>query len=589
MVASRCVASALLAVIVLLIAGADAARLPPSRRVGRLGRDGTFLTGSGQGLDFLSNLRVLPGEANATDLDRYMALPTPDYNWEYNASLAYEGSIPLVGKYTAYFLNMTSHRWLTDEEAGPCGLWQHAVMVVVPHNLDKSVDTAMVWPTLGNDPPGVPGDTEGDMVLVTTLAVSARQVVVAVFQTPNQMCTFPQDPKHTANRSEDSLIAYTWRRYLDLMHEGDTDGRAFRWPSHVPMTMAVVRTMDATQEFLSKCDECGLKDAVPQAFIPFGASKRGWVSWMTAAVDKRVCAIAPVVMDLLHMSKGFHMWWRNYGGLSFIARDYWNEDLLKWLDTPEMDAFFSFEDPIVYKDRYTELPKLVITSTGDEFFQVMDDHLWFDEMPGNNHLLRAPNADHLEVTGLSKIIPSLVTWVHTINLQRKAKAPEPVLPALTWQMWSEGEGADQVAHINATLDLTKGWTTRPKSVHLRHATTDPNSGMLDFRWFNLDPNCALPRLWFYGSSVCPIQLVWFDDLIDPVEDSGGVLKYHASMGAPQQGGWQGFYIQFEFPGHEDIIFNLYELTFTTNTQVAIVPDTQPFPDCQGEACQGQLV
>ena len=589
MVASRCVASALLAVIVLLIAGADAARLPPSRRVGRLGRDGTFLTGSGQGLDFLSNLRVLPGEANATDLDRYMALPTPDYNWEYNASLAYEGSIPLVGKYTAYFLNMTSHRWLTDEEAGPCGLWQHAVMVVVPHNLDKSVDTAMVWPTLGNDPPGVPGDTEGDMVLVTTLAVSARQVVVAVFQTPNQMCTFPQDPKHTANRSEDSLIAYTWRRYLDLMHEGDTDGRAFRWPSHVPMTMAVVRTMDATQEFLSKCDECGLKDAVPQAFIPFGASKRGWVSWMTAAVDKRVCAIAPVVMDLLHMSKGFHMWWRNYGGLSFIARDYWNEDLLKWLDTPEMDAFFSFEDPIVYKDRYTELPKLVITSTGDEFFQVMDDHLWFDEMPGNNHLLRAPNADHLEVTGLSKIIPSLVTWVHTINLQRKAKAPEPVLPALAWQMWSEGEGADQVAHINATLDLTKGWTTRPKSVHLRHATTDPNSGRLDFRWFNLDPNCALPRLWFYGSSVCPIQLVWFDDLIDPVEDSGGVLKYHASMGAPQQGGWQGFYIQFEFPGHEDIIFNLYELTFTTNTQVAIVPDTQPFPDCQGEACQGQLV
>ena len=294
-------------------------------------------------------------------------------------------------------------------------------------------------------------------------------------------------------------------------------------------------------------------------------------------------------MDLLHMSKGFHMWWRNYGGLSFIARDYWNEDLLKWLDTPEMDAFFSFEDPIVYKDRYTELPKLVITSTGDEFFQVMDDHLWFDEMPGNNHLLRAPNADHLEVTGLSKIIPSLVTWVHTINLQRKAKAPEPVLPALTWQMWSEGEGADQVAHINATLDLTKGWTTRPKSVHLRHATTDPNSGRLDFRWFNLDPNCALPRLWFYGSSVCPIQLVWFDDLIDPVEDSGGVLKYHASMGAPQQGGWQGFYIQFEFPGHEDIIFNLYELTFTTNTQVAIVPDTQPFPDCQGEACQGQLV
>ena len=592
MVASRCVASALLAVIVLLIAGADAARLPPSRRVGRLGRDGTFLTGSGQGLDFLSNLRVLPGEANATDLDRYMALPTPDYNWECNASLAYEGSIPLVGKYTAYFLNMTSHRWLTDEEAGPCGLWQHAVMVVVPHNLDKSVDTAMVWPTLGNDPPGVPGDTEGDMVLVTTLAVSARQVVVAVFQTPNQMCTFPQDPKHTANRSEDSLIAYTWRRYLDLMHEGDTDGRAFRWPSHVPMTMAVVRTMDATQEFLSKCDECGLKDAVPQAFIPFGASKRGWVSWMTAAVDKRVCAIAPVVMDLLHMSKGFHMWWRNYGGLSFIARDYWNEDLLKWLDTPEMDAFFSFEDPIVYKDRYTELPKLVITSTGDEFFQVMDDHYWFKEMPGNNLLLRAANADHSEMTGIPVLLPSTMSFFLNIAKQQKqAKAlaegrsvklrDAPQHPVLTWEFAHVNEGTDQEsATMNVTVDVANG--PKPEKVWFRYAHTDPNSGRLDFRWFNLDENCALPKV---DGKVCPTMMVWFSEEMTPVQQTGSQWVYTVSLKAPAKG-WGGFFVELRFPGISELFF---ELPYTVTTQTVVTPTKLPFPDCHGAECEGKLV
>ena len=33
-----------------------------------------------------------------------------------------------------------------------------------------------------------------------------------------------------------------------------------------------------------------------------GASKRGWTTWTTMAVDKRVFAAIPIVMDILSMN-----------------------------------------------------------------------------------------------------------------------------------------------------------------------------------------------------------------------------------------------------------------------------------------------
>ena len=36
-----------------------------------------------------------------------------------------------------------------------------------------------------------------------------------------------------------------------------------------------------------------------------GASKRGWTTWTTAAVDKRVFAAVPIVMDMLSLNRVF--------------------------------------------------------------------------------------------------------------------------------------------------------------------------------------------------------------------------------------------------------------------------------------------
>ena len=53
------------------------------------------------------------------------------------------------------------------------------------------------------------------------------------------------------------------------------------------MTKAVVRAMDTVEAFMMS--EAGGKLKVNE-FVVAGGSKRGWTTWMTAAVDKRVIA-----------------------------------------------------------------------------------------------------------------------------------------------------------------------------------------------------------------------------------------------------------------------------------------------------------
>src|SRR5207237_8100873 len=103
---------------------------------------------------------------------------------------------------------------------------------------------------------------------------------------PNQPLTFHGDGKP---RSEDDLIAYCQIKYLDT---GDPT-----WLPRLPMVKSAVRAMDAVTEFLAS--EQGGKTAVKR-FVVSGGSKRGWTTWLTGAVDPRVVAIIPVVIDVVN-------------------------------------------------------------------------------------------------------------------------------------------------------------------------------------------------------------------------------------------------------------------------------------------------
>ena len=57
-------------------------------------------------------------------------------------------------------------------------------------------------------------------------------------------------------------------------------------------------------------------------FVVSGASKRGWTTWTTAAVDPRVIAIAPAVIDMLNVEPSFVHHYRAYGAWSEAVKDY---------------------------------------------------------------------------------------------------------------------------------------------------------------------------------------------------------------------------------------------------------------------------
>jgi len=69
-------------------------------------------------------------------------------------------------------------------------------------------------------------------------------VVADLKQIPNEHLTFKQDPKHL-RRTEDGIIAYTWRHFLD-------DPSKPEWLLRMPMTKASVRAMDAVTHFVNK-------------------------------------------------------------------------------------------------------------------------------------------------------------------------------------------------------------------------------------------------------------------------------------------------------------------------------------------------
>ena len=544
------------------------------------------LSGSGVGIDLNRNLKVDPLSDNATALDQYMAMPDPEYSWSYNGTKTH-GITPGISGWTYHHLVLTSQRWLTEQEAGSCSLWQHDMLVVIPDNYDNSVETAMIWITDGLV--GTKADWPQNVLVSTTMATMSKSIVVCLFQVPNQRCTFPDDPKQKS-RGEDAVIAYTWRKYIDLKRKGDP--RADMWPVRLPMVKASIRAMDATTEFLQKCTDCTNVNSVtpPDTWVTCGASKRGWTTWLTGAVDKRVIAEVPVVMDALNQHKLFHRWYQNMGGWSFAIKDYTDEDLMAELDSPEFQELLVIIDPYHYLDRF-QFPKLVISATGDEFFQTMDDHYWFKDMPGKTLLLKAANADHSEATGLPVILPTVSAFVDTVIQDRKAlkEGRERDMlgirhPELTWNWWYEGEGQNTTGYMNVTIDTNNG--PAPDKVWLRHAYTQPQSGRLDFRWFSLDEDCPIPRQSAAGQSVCPtLDMVWAEERLSPIETTANSVTYHTSVKAPEKG-WAGFNMELQFPGISELFF---KLPYTITTQTALVPDTTPFPDCSGAECEGKLV
>lgn len=430
-----------------------------------------------------------------TALDRYVAAPDPSFSWKVLRALPAEGV-------TATLLQMTSQRWLTEQEVER-PLWTHWITVVRPEQVKH--DLAMLYITGGSlerQPPSRPP------AWLVELARDTGTVVAELRLVPNQPIVFTADPARKA-RTEDDFIAYTWDKFL---RTGDE-----KWPARLPMTKSAVRAMDAVTAFAASPEGGSAKVA---RFVVSGASKRGWTTWTTAAVDRRVIAIVPAVIDLLNVEPSFVHHWRAYGAWSEAVKDYYEQGIMDWMGTEQFRALMRIEEPYEYRDRLT-LPKFILNASGDQFFLPDSSHFYFDKLRGEKHLRYVPNADHsLDDTDAIESVHAFYASVVT-NTRR---------PEIRWTFERDGS-------IKATA------TERPDSVRL---------------WQAVNPRARNFRL----------------DVLGPAYKSrpltpSGPNTWTARV-EPPASGWTAFFIEMRFPSGG-------KYPFTTTTAVRVLPDTLPYP------------
>ena len=129
-------------------------------------------------------------------------------------------------------------------------------------------------------------------------------------------------------------------------------------------------------------------------FVVAGGSKRGWTTWLTGAVDRRVVAIVPIVIDVVNVRACSinHFLRRTASGPRPSATTpgtrFWTGEIPR-----NTRALIRIEDPYFYRDRLT-MPKYVVNAAGDQYFPPDSSKFYFGDLSGPKYLRYVPNADH---------------------------------------------------------------------------------------------------------------------------------------------------------------------------------------------------
>lgn len=436
-----------------------------------------------------------------TELDRYVRQPDTSYQWEVVAKKKLDGM-------TFWVIDLTSQTWRTSEEVDRTK-WQHWLTIVQPDEVES--ETALFFIGGGSNDRPAPERPDERMAAV---AAATKTVVAHLGMIPNQPLVFHNDGKR---RYEDDLIAYTWDRYLKTNDE--------RWPARLPMVKGVVRGMDTVQ--------AALKDepVVPQRFVVAGGSKRGWTTWMTAAVDDRVEAIMPIVIDVLNVDISMRHHYAAYGFWAPAVGDYVHHKIPQRRDTLQYSKLMNLVDPFAYRSRYN-MPKCIINASGDQFFVPDSSQFYFDDLTGEKHLCYVPNADH-SLDG-SNALDTLIAFHYAIA--HKLDRPE-----FSWE-------------FNGNDTIRVHSKTPPESVTLWQAI---NADARDFRVDTI------------GKTYRPSSV-----------QSDGNGTYLASVEKPEKG-WKAYFVQLQFDIGAPTRMRL-------STPVRITPDVLPFKNKQAPTIESSF-
>jgi PhoPQ-activated pathogenicity-related protein len=343
--------------------------------------------------------------------------------------------------------------------------------------------------------------------MVVQIAKITKSVTVELKMIPNQPLVFCNDGEQ---RQEDNLIAYTWDKVIQT---GDQT-----WSARFPMVKSVVRAMDTVQALMAS--DQGGKVKINK-FVVAGASKRGWTTWLAGAVDKRVVAIVPIVIDALNCDVSLRHHYAAYGFWAPSVHDYVRHKIVDRLGSADVQKkLYDVEDPYCYRHRLT-IPKYILTASGDQFFPPDCSQFYFDDLQREKLLRTIPNADH----GMDGS-----DWVQTVVTFYQMILANKPRPQFSWKFESK-----RVVRIHCK--------DQPAKVTLWTAT---NPDARDFRLESL------------GRKYKPTLL----------KGTGG--EYLAKVEKPAKG-WTAYFVELSYP-----VGGIVNLKLTTPPRV--IPDTLPFGD-----------
>ncbi|HKA07368.1 MAG TPA: PhoPQ-activated protein PqaA family protein [Gemmataceae bacterium] len=387
------------------------------------------------------------------DLYDYVKKPDDSFRWSVKTKAQSDSG-------TTYTFNLTSQTWQGIK-------WEHQMLVYVPDGV-KPTDTLFLWNTGGRPDPV-------NSLMAFKLAKRGKIPVAFLYGIPNQPLF--------EGKKEDALIAETFVRYLKTEDED--------WPLLFPMTKSLVRAMDALQAFAKEEWKTEVK-----SFVVSGGSKRGWTSWLTAAADSRVKAVAPCVIDMLNFGKQLPQQILSFGKPSEMIRDYTNRGLIPIPDTTPGKKLWTMVDPWMYRDKLT-MPKMLVHGTNDPYWPQDATNLYWDDLKGDKWLLYVPNAGH----GLEQIHEDgkkdRIRALSTLAMYARHEIRNEPMPKMSWKHGDDGnkltiqvtsDPAPKAARLwvadNPSRDFRKArWNERPATLDKGTATGEiekPTEGWRTF-------------------------------------------------------------------------------------------------------------
>jgi len=300
-----------------------------------------------------------------------------------------------LGSGRSYDVELTSQTWQDIT-------WKHDLLIFEPAQL-KFPDHVLLYIGGGSNHNKPKPD---ERLLGVSLATLTGARVAMLFQVPNQPLL--------GGRFEDDLITDTF-----LFHLATKDPR---WPLLFPMVKSATRAMDCISE-LSRQEW-----KVPvTGFVVSGASKRGWTTWLTGAIDPRVKGIAPIVIDTLNMRKQMDYQIETWGKYSEQIDDYERKGLILRLknDDAGIDPLWHWVDPFTYRRQLT-LPKLIINGTNDRYWTVDALNNYWEDLEGTKHIRYVPNAGHNLKGGREGALATLAAFTRQIAAGKE-------LPVISWK------------------------------------------------------------------------------------------------------------------------------------------------------------